>query len=93
MVTIDTEKAAITLSQGTKYMSDTHNTNARMLTDKNRYWRLEYIGTEAGSLTGIEEVIGDDSSVKGIYDITGRKIETITAPGIYIVDGKKVLVK
>lgn len=93
LVTIDTEKAAITLSQGTKYMSDTHNTNARMLTDKNRYWRLEYIGTEAGSLTGIEEVIGDDSSVKGIYDITGRKIETITAPGIYIVDGKKVLVK
>lgn len=93
LVTIDTEKAAITLSQGTKYMSDTHNTNARMLTDNNRYWRLEYIGTEAGSLTGIEEVIGDDSSVKGIYDITGRKIETITAPGIYIVDGKKVLVK
>ena len=28
-----------------------------------------------------------------IYDLTGRKIETITKGGIYIVNGKKVLVK
>ena len=29
----------------------------------------------------------------GIYDLTGRRIDEITVPGSYIVDGKKVLVK
>ena len=41
--------------------------------------------------TGIENV--ESVEVKVIYDLTGRKIETITKPGIYIVGGKKVLVK
>jgi hypothetical protein len=41
--------------------------------------------------TGIENV--ENVEVKAIYDLTGRKIETITKPGIYIVNGKKVLVK
>ncbi len=52
-------------------------------------WRLE----PATVPVGIENVVSDGAVVKGIYDITGRKIETITAPGLYIVDGKKVLVK
>ncbi len=34
-----------------------------------------------------------ENTVKTIYDLTGRRVEVITAPGIYIVDGKKVLVK
>ena len=42
--------------------------------------------------TGILNV-NSDSAVKGTYDIHGRKIEQITAPGLYIVNGKKVLVK
>ena len=41
--------------------------------------------------TGISEVKG--AEVKVIYDLTGRRVEAITAPGIYIVNGKKVLVK
>ncbi|MBQ5627693.1 MAG: copper resistance protein CopC, partial [Bacteroidaceae bacterium] len=42
--------------------------------------------------TGIENV--DAEAEKDvIHDLTGRKIETITKPGIYIVGGKKVLVK
>ena len=41
--------------------------------------------------TGIEGV--DAEVEQTIYDLTGRKIETITKPGIYIVGGKKVLVK
>ena len=41
--------------------------------------------------TGIEGV--DAEVEQTIYDLTGRKIETITKPGIYIVNGKKVLVK
>ena len=43
--------------------------------------------------TGISEVKGENGEVKTIYDLTGRRIEAITAPGIYIVGGKKVLVK
>ena len=42
--------------------------------------------------TGIENV-EVENEVKTIYDLTGRRVETITAPGIYIVNGKKVLVK
>ena len=42
--------------------------------------------------TGVEKVeIRNEKSE--IYDLTGRKIENITAPGIYVVGGKKVLVK
>ena len=42
--------------------------------------------------TAIENV-EVENKVKAIYDLTGRRVETITAPGIYIVGGKKVLVK
>lgn len=43
--------------------------------------------------TNIEEVKGENAKVKGIFDMQGRKVNAITAPGLYIVDGKKVLVK
>ena len=43
--------------------------------------------------TGIDEVKTENGEVKAIYDLTGRRIEAITAPGIYIVGGKKVMVK
>ena len=42
--------------------------------------------------TAIENV-EVENTVKVIYDLTGRRVEAITAPGIYIVGGKKVLVK
>ena len=43
--------------------------------------------------TGISEVKGENGTVKTIYDLTGRRVENIIAPGIYIVGGKKVLVR
>lgn len=43
-------------------------------------------------LTGIEDVEVEEG-IKAIHDLTGRRIDAITAPGIYIIDGKKVLVK
>ena len=46
-----------------------------------------------GEETGISEVKGENGEVKAIYDLTGRRINEIARPGIYIVDGKKVFVK
>jgi hypothetical protein len=50
--------------------------------------------------SGIDEVKAEptvDASqsgkVQGIFDLAGRRLNAITEPGIYIVDGKKVLVK
>ena len=45
------------------------------------------------NITPIEEVETESSEVKGIYDLTGRKLEGISGAGIYIINGKKVMVK
>ena len=51
-----------------------------------------FYGFDWDGTTGIEKVeIRNEKSE--IYDLTGRRVEAITAPGIYIVGGKKVLVK
>ena len=52
-------------------------------------WVLE----EVGNTTGVEEVKGENGKVKTVFDLNGRRLNEITAPGIYIIDGKKVLVK
>ena len=41
--------------------------------------------------TGIEGVVAEGAQDGAIYDITGRRVKAITAPGIYIVNGKKVV--
>ena len=43
--------------------------------------------------TDIENTIIGDNTVEGIFDILGRKLDAITTPGLYIVNGKKVIVK
>ena len=42
--------------------------------------------------TGVEKVEMRNQKSE-IYDLTGRRVENIAAPGIYIVGGRKVLVK
>ena len=42
--------------------------------------------------TGIEGIEAEEGE-NAIYDLTGRKIEKITVPGIYIVNKKKVIVR
>jgi hypothetical protein len=42
--------------------------------------------TLSTGIYGIEAEIGDSV----IYDIRGRKIKSVTAPGVYIINGKKV---
>ena len=41
--------------------------------------------------TGIDGVVAEGAENGAIYDITGRRVKAITAPGIYIVNGKKVV--
>ena len=50
------------------------------------------ITLEVVDATGIKDVNADENN-NGIYDITGRKLQNIEGRGVYIVNGKKVLVK
>ena len=54
---------------------------------------VAFYGLDWDGTTGISEVTTENGNVKAIYDLTGRRVENITAPGIYVVNGKKVLVK
>ncbi len=57
---------------------------------------LRFLG---GTTTGIVDIVDDhrintnSSSVKGIFDLQGRKLNKITTSGMYIIDGEKVLVE
>lgn len=42
--------------------------------------------------TGIDGVTDVEGTSQSIYDLSGRKLHEVTAPGIYIVNGKKVFV-
>ena len=48
----------------------------------------EQITVTSGTATGIEEVNCGTHTIV-IHDLTGRKVQGITTPGIYIVNGKK----
>ena len=43
--------------------------------------------------TGIFEVEGEKCETEASYDLSGRRVDEIVHPGIYIVDGKRVFVK
>ena len=49
--------------------------------------------TKKAGDAGIENMVTVNKTVEGIFDLLGRKLDVITAPGIYIVNGKKVVVK
>ena len=51
-------------------------------------YRFDFDGT-----TGITEVETENADDAVIYDLTGRRVQDMNRAGIYIVNGKKVLVK
>lgn len=51
----------------------------------------DFIGFE-GDVTGINEVKNEKETVNGIFDLQGRKVIT-PSKGLYIVNGKKVVIK
>ena len=59
------------------------------------YWK-DFTNIVEMEFTGIDEVVdevkGENSKVKDVYDLSGRKV-TDPTKGIYIVNGKKVLLK
>ena len=63
------------------YLSVTNAKGANMI-------RFNF-GGETTAIDGAEV----ENSVKTIYDLSGRKVSGMSAPGLYIVNGKKVLVK
>lgn len=52
----------------------------------------EHIITEIADILN-EQFPAANKAVEGIFDLNGVKHESITSPGIYIVNGKKVLVR
>ena len=88
------------------WMADEYNANCELTgadagyvkNDANRAYLKLLQGASSYSFrfdgtTGIEDVKTENGEVKAIYDLQGRKLTEITKPGIYIVDGEKVLVK
>ncbi len=94
-IAVDNDKKAIVISENGSAW-EVYRTGIRIdASPTATYWKLELIGTEEGGLTSIVEVETEATQpvLEGIYDLTGRKLEEITKPGIYIIDGKKKLVK
>ena len=89
-VTLDKENNALLIADGNKFWYNGLN-NYASISRSSSPWRIMKIGAEQ---TGIEQITTEQQAGDGaIYDLYGRKIETITNSGIYIVNGKKVLVK
>ena len=54
---------------------------------------VAFYGFDWNGTTGIDQITDNREQSTAIYDLTGRRVEAISAPGIYIVGGRKVLVK
>ncbi len=88
-ITVDKEKAAIKIGQNGKYWKQMPDGTIKAMPDGD-YWRVERHG---GVMESIEETTIDPKRPKGIYNLRGDKLKEITSPGIYIINGEKILKK
>ena len=74
------------------YLKIEENDNSPFATTAAKSIRIVVRG-EGDGTTGIDEVNGENGEVKAIFDLTGRRVQETVKGGIYIINGKKVLVK
>ena len=43
--------------------------------------------------TSVDKVVSNDVAAEGVYDLSGKRLKKVTSPGVYIVNGKKELLK
>ncbi len=83
--------------KGIAFYQITENSEGLKITPYHCY--LTYTGAEPtalslpGMATGISAVEGDLIANDAIYDLSGRKVSKTVKGGVYIINGKKVLVK
>lgn len=82
------------------YDPDIQQANAQVIYDYDIYtyglvWPLQRDYEEAGIINAIDKTIDDPSKTapQGFYTLQGVKVEKPVAKGIYIVNGKKMVVK
>ena len=78
------------LANGTSWKNNANKAYLPMGAVANK--SAEFFGFDWDGTTAIENV-EVENTVKVIYDLTGRRVEEITAPGIYIVNGVKRVVR
>lgn len=82
----------VTSEQTIEFTGD--NTSFKLYGDAGRFIYITSLTmTKVGGEdeTGIDEVAAETEQV--IYDLTGRRVDEITKAGIYIVNGKKIVVR
>lgn len=75
---------------GTNYLLESVETSANGYRNVCHYYYSKHNYVDP---TGIESIKCDDASAPVWYDLQGRSITTPTSKGIYIVNGKKVVVR
>lgn len=84
------DKSDVTMKAGAGYTIVYKNYTLEDITDGAYSIQADDTGTGIDEI--FDEVKGETGKIKGVYDLTGRKVE-ITTKGIYIIDGKKRLIK
>ena len=74
-----------------KYLADKTSVSAQSCLVNSRR-NFDYI-VNNDKATGIDEVTTDSDKPSIIYDLMGRRVQNMSRPGIYIVNGKKVVKK
>lgn len=73
-----------------KYLKDPSSVKSSDCTVNNSFMRTYSINT---TLTGIRDINAEGNAPKVIYDLQGRRVERVTKTGIYIVNGKKMVIR